>query len=102
MKLIMFLFVLMFISPVYAAEDDKMATCEDWEALAVNIMSARQNGVQMSKMMGILKSEDDKTVKMLIIEAYDSPKYSGEKYKKESISEFSNKVFLDCTRVKSK
>ena len=79
-----------FISGGVKAEK---ASCESIEELARAVMTARQNGIPMKKLVeGIPKAgigdEAGGAIKRMIINAYDSPNFNSSKYEKELINEF--------------
>ncbi len=49
-----------------------------------------------------LKIKGSESFKFIIIEAYESPKYSSEKRKKEAIDEFGNSIYLRCVKSRVK
>lgn len=82
-----------------AAADEKADTCSDINALAESIMSSRQAGVDMAKMMTVAKNSGiEKLARILIIAAYEQPQFNGEDYRRKSVAEFKNKVYLQCVK----
>jgi hypothetical protein len=75
------------------------ADCKDFETLARKVMDGRLSGVSMSDVMAIKGSE---SFKFIVIEAYESPKYSSEQRKKEAIDEFGNSIYLRCVKSRAK
>ena len=90
-------------------------SCETLANFAQNVMIARQNGVPLThalqslekakiKFTKLAKTKDEKQAlivtntafKYITVEAYKTPLYSTDKYKQREVSEFSNKVYLDC------
>ncbi len=82
------------------AEDKDLVSCEQFEQMARTIMDGRLSGVSMSAMMAVPGGSE--LSKLLIIEAYEKPKYSSEERKKEAISEFGNQIYLQCIKSRSK
>ena len=84
-----------------SAVDDAIndATCIVVGMLAKQIMSARQSGVPMSKVLGVLDGEDanaDGLTRTLTIQAYDYPRFSGSEYQERAITEFENEAMVMC------
>lgn len=75
-------------------------TCAEMAGIAATIMKGRQEGIPMSKILQMNKDNGWETVNYLVIEAYDSKLYSSPEYKQRSITEFENKVHLDCIKSK--
>jgi hypothetical protein len=89
----------------------KTEQCTEIELLANTIMTVRQAGVSMSKIMKSINtveliSENDILMNelgtTLIVEAYEMSRFSSESYKKRAIEDFSNKAFLTCFKTLSK
>ena len=84
-----------------SAVDDAIndATCIVVGMLAKQIMSARQSGVPMSKVLGVLDGEDanaDGLTRKLTIQAYDYPRFSGSEHQERAITEFENEAMVMC------
>jgi len=78
--------------------------CESFESLAGTIMSNRQMGVELSKMMKVtatLSSTPDVEafVKKLVIEAYQKPAFESEEYQSKAINEFKTEVAVECYKT---
>lgn len=87
--------------PVFSGADEPATGCEVISRLAKSIMQARQSGVSMSEMMGIAARDEDfkALAEALVIDAYDSPRYSTDGMKQRSIEDFENNVFLQCIKA---
>jgi len=75
--------------------------CEDISSLAGLIMDVRQKGAPMSTVMGVANEQKDAyrpLCRSIVIDAYESPKYSTESVKAQVISEFTNKYYLACVK----
>jgi hypothetical protein len=74
--------------------------CEKIEKLARAIMEKRQDGYQMSTLMGVMNKNDNEAakniLKIMIIDAYDYPNYSTVEMERETITEFGNKYYKHC------
>ena len=78
-------------------------------------MTNRQSGVQMATVMDIAKAEAEagnnsqmlqsrvlQTMQLIIVDAYESPRFSTENYKARAISEFKNRWYLRCFKAQNK
>ena len=65
------------------AQTDKMGYCEAIEKLASTVMTNRQAGVSLSAM---IKLADTDLMKSVVLGAYDTSRYSTEKYKEQAIT----------------
>jgi hypothetical protein len=73
--------------------------CNNLADASSSIMKVRQKGVPMQKLMEVINRNEAKDIMTIIaIEAYESPIYSSEKYKKQAASELSNEVYLACLK----
>ena len=90
-------FLLTFTS---AYADDWSEKCDSYTQLAEAIMKARQSGVSMAKLMKTVKKKDGGDfVVQLIIDAYDTPRYSSEKMQQETIENFRDNNYLECVKA---
>jgi isopentenyl diphosphate isomerase/L-lactate dehydrogenase-like FMN-dependent dehydrogenase len=89
--LIATLALLMALSAPAQAEQ---ASCEQIAELAKSIITARQQGVSVVKMMGL--SGDRDLVEMIVVDAYDSHRYITNEAKARKASNFRDKWFLAC------
>jgi 3-hydroxyisobutyrate dehydrogenase-like beta-hydroxyacid dehydrogenase len=88
----------MLLAPaVNASEPTKQDLCKSFATYAETVMTARQNGATLVKMLDI--AADSEIAQAIIIDAYQSPSYSTDKYKTNAAVEFSNKVLLTCLKV---
>jgi hypothetical protein len=117
-KIAILYFLIVYPVLSYAEEKSIPSTteqCTEVELLANTIMTVRQAGVSMSKIMKSLNaveaiSEHDilqnELGTALIVEAYEMGRFSdsdsGESYKKRAIEDFGNKAFLTCFKALSK
>lgn len=73
--------------------------CPAYGSLASEIMTGRQAGIVMSKMMTHLKQDDpttDKLIASLIRSAYAVPRFSTEEYRERAALDFQNENELAC------
>lgn len=94
--------LLLGILPFWQAHgegDVRMESCQVYSKLAGQIMDLRQNGMLMSDLLSKLNPDGDSpSVEMLIISAYESPRYSTQGMKERTIQDFQNDVFLKCVK----
>lgn len=79
------------------AEETKQSQCAEIADFAGNIMTLRQLGKPMADTFKLLG--DKEPARTMIIQAYETPKFSGEKYKKEHIDKFKDDWFLACIKM---
>lgn len=94
---------MLFVPTIAFSEEQpasKEIVCNSLGALAKVVMENRQMGVPLSKMLEVpAKMQEESLANIttaIILEAYDSPKFSGKQYQQEAAEEFSNKVVLEC------
>lgn len=75
-------------------KDEGIKFCEDVSEMSGLVMVMRQEDVTITEALVITKG----AFKELIMDAYDTPKYSTDKFKKLSINEFRNKWHLACLK----
>ena len=97
-------------APAMASDDVQEAkeqACQSLQSLAAETMKARQMGIPMSNLLELInkqpvESESDKknkaTWKIILMESYEYPKFTGESYKKSIVNEFANKQMLRCLK----
>ena len=88
-------------------QEAKEQACQSLQSLAAETMKARQMGIPMSNLLELInkqpvESESDKknkaTWKIILMESYEYPKFTGESYKKNIVNEFANKQMLRCLK----
>ncbi|MDD2724427.1 MAG: hypothetical protein PHH59_10455 [Methylovulum sp.] len=84
-------------APINAGDDTPKSKCDAISELALQIMSGRQKGVSMSKMMHI--AEQNKLTQALIIAAYEINRFSTEEYQTRVIEEFRDDAHLQCVKA---
>jgi hypothetical protein len=95
--------IILLSSSVHAEENDIYSLCSDLSGLSNKIMTARQNGASMPKLMDAMtnKIPDGKLnniVRELIISAYETSRYNSEEIKARKISDFENETYLSCVK----
>jgi len=75
----------------------KSEKCELNSDLAKDVMTLRQSGFAMSKLMESNKSE---LMSQMVIEAYDKPRFQTEAAKKREVEDFRDKWFSMCLKSK--
>jgi len=96
-KLTILLFSILISFNSYAEETEKedvMETCSLYEELAGSIMTHRQSGTSISKIMKIVGN--DELLQKMIVMAYEESRWGVEDNQKKSIENFKNKWFLMC------
>lgn len=78
-----------------AQADQKI--CTDLSELAEKYMTLRQQGVPMSDVMET--AGDSRIIQGIVIDAYDSPRYSTERTKTRQRQDFRNDVYLECIKA---
>lgn len=78
-------------TPLTAETEDP---CPVLGELSGVIMENRQAGTPISKMMSV--SPDNDLVTAIILQAYQQPRYSTEKYRQRAIDDFANTVMTAC------
>ena len=97
----MMIFTMFFVAPKMTVAGDSERFCEMMAKTAGAIMQKRQANVEMSRVMAVLPEGDDirDTVEAMVIDAYNSPAYSTEEYKRKAVREFKNEVYLKCYKA---
>lgn len=89
--------------PVLGQSKEAMEVCEEYSESARLIMGARQDGVEIAKVMRLAEKADDAAIKDIVVRAYSEPRYNTERNKQNSVTDFSNEVYLACiTALKAK
>lgn len=100
----LFLILIIFVAGNVTA---KVASdvCKETYDIAEKVMIYRQAGVPMPIQMKFadelkgLNSETKQTVRDIVQEAYEEPKYSTQDYQDKSVKEFSNSWYLKCYKA---
>lgn len=80
-----------------AASDDH---CTNIAMLAESVMDSHQAGVSISEVLGSAKEAGiEGIIQPMVIEAYDSPRFSTEPMKKKKVGEFRDKWHLRCLKT---
>jgi len=85
-----------------ANESINNATCLILGQLAKGVMTGRQSGVPISRMLAMLDGGDsdiDNLAKTMMIEAYEEPRWKGSEYQSRAITEFENSVMVKCYKT---
>lgn len=70
--------------------------CDQVEEVAEAVMEARQRGVPARDMLGI--ANDDIT-RAIVIDAYDSQRYSSHTLRERAVRDFAERVYITCHKV---
>ena len=81
-------------APQSGNTNDPQKFCKTFSQTAESLMSARQNGVPMSKAMEI--AGDNPLMKAMVSDAYDRPAFSMEENKLKTIREFGDTAYSIC------
>lgn len=93
------LLVLLLIFPAVLSANEKGEMCSAASELAETIMRNRQDGVSMAKMMSVEMGELKEAAEILIISAYEKPRFSTEKNKNDAVADFRDSVYLECIKA---
>jgi hypothetical protein len=81
-------------------ELEERKRCDLIGQIAEAVMERRQEGVSMSKMMGVPYKAGDALVESLVIAAYDSPRFHTKEMQERSVQEFRDRAYLQCAKEK--
>ena len=84
---------------------DHVSLCETFSDYAKNVMTARQEGASIARLIKIVNSpdpEDGGVMQQIVIDAYDHPKLSLEENKREAIKDFENEIYIQCIKASAK
>lgn len=84
-------------SPAIANEESPLKKCTLVSELAETIMTARQNGVAMARMLEI--ADGNTLTEGLVMEAYDHPSYSTESVQQRTIRNFADRQMNACMKA---
>ena len=86
------------ISSDVRGEEDN---CAKLGELAGSVMSARQAGVPMSKIMAIARQDESisKLLTAIVIAAYEAPQFSVEENRQRRVASFKNEIMLECYKA---
>ncbi len=79
--------------------------CEIFSWTAGKVMAARQAGMLMNEQMKFLEThlppgtQGRESVRLMILQAYESPLFQTQAIKERTIREFQNKWYLQCERA---
>lgn len=81
--------------------------CFEAMKLSESVMTARQYGVSIESALSVresaFKKSKDESARLvhteIILEAYDSPMYSTERYKQSEIKEFAARNYITCIQT---
>lgn len=76
----------------------KSLLCDKVSSTAETLMKARQRGVSMSSLMN--SAGDNKTIKAMVIDAFEKPRFNSDPYVKRAIEEFRDRWYLECVKTK--
>jgi hypothetical protein len=85
-----------------ASEGDDL--CMALAGAAGTTMEARQEGIPVTRLLALVKPYEDEDegvgvlLRGIILQAYDSPRFSTAKYRNEAIAEFQNQTLVNCLK----
>ena len=94
MKRAILLSVALLTAGVVQAEDEIGHKCEVIHRSAAAIMTAYQRGVPIVEALGV--AEDDKLMRDMVLEAYDSTRYTPQDFQQRAIERFANEWAVAC------
>lgn len=95
-KLMLTVIFVLISSQSYAQEPGSKDVCEQLNLAAKTIMEIRQIGGSANEMMKIANKSE--ILKHIVIDAFNSPRYSTGEYQKSCVDEFKNKWYLLCIK----
>jgi len=97
MKKAAVIMLFIMIMPFTASAEGK--NCDPIEGIAKNMMKLRQGGVPMSHVVkGFGGEQINPEIKMLIIRAYEYPRYHSSENQKAATVKFRNEIYLECIK----
>lgn len=77
--------------------------CGGTSSMAKSVMTSRQSGVAMSKLMEATSSDEavNDLGALMIEQAYDSPAYGSPEYKNKAATDFENRWFSNCLKARA-
>lgn len=97
MKKLLITTVLLASFALSAEEATSNANCSSLEALSREIMTSRQVGVPLSKMLEITGT--DALSKQIVISAYSISAYRSKEYQERAVNNFANTYLLECIKL---
>ncbi len=102
-KILILITVVLSFSINAETTKEKMEYCGNLATLAKSTMETRQAGATLTsqlKALDNIKTSKDiyEIFSYIIIKSYDYPKFNGEKYKKETVNEYENKILKECLK----
>jgi hypothetical protein len=73
--------------------------CKDQAKAAGVLMKARQDGILLQDLMNALNGEKEKTILLMVDEAYRRPISPTNAGKKAAIDEFQNQMYATCIKA---
>lgn len=73
-------------------------SCGQVGDLAEVVMENRQGGISMARMMRVAQGEAQEIAEAIIIDAYDYPRFSTSKVKRQTVEDFRDKWYAQCVK----
>jgi len=104
MKKIITIIIMAIIVGIFTnAQAEERFPCKDLSDAAETIMKCRQDGMKMSLIIEALPENEVKNIFISIVQdAYDVPRFETEKNKRKAVIDFTNSVYLECSKATSK
>lgn len=79
--------------------------CDAVLSMSKVIMKGKQSGIPIDRALSLIKDEKGseniftETNKLIVLDAYDQPNFSSEKYKNEQLNDFTAKQYISCMKA---
>jgi hypothetical protein len=92
-------------APASASETARQETCVLLERFADTVMHAKQAGLPLTEIMGLLATTKSEALRVIgramTLDAYEQPDYSTQGYKDQQRTEFKTKWAVTCYKATS-
>lgn len=95
------LYGLAILLPLISAStnaQENLEACKSVEQLATTVMTARQLGLPMSKVMPRDSEGAGKLTQSMTIMAYEMPRFSTKDGQQKAVQDFSDRYYLECSK----
>lgn len=82
---------------------DHLGLCAALEDFAKNVMTARQEGASLAKLVATVNSPspgDGGAMQEIVVQAYEHPRLSSEESRSSAVNDFGNEIYLDCLKAR--
>lgn len=100
----LFLIGALLFTPIVSNSKTNKMNCSDIHEVATNIMKGRQSGIDITKFADIVAETNGEggVMELLLMDAYEQPKFSSQEYQLDAIKEFANKWYVACYKANKK